>query len=38
MDVRPAGMKGKRYRKKYDCKTEATHYKKFVLTNFDDTD
>lgn len=38
VDVRPAGMKGKRYRKKFDRKTEATTYERFVITNFHDKD
>lgn len=38
VDVRPAGMKGKRYRKKFDRKTEAANYEKFVVTNFHDKD
>ncbi len=38
VDVRPAGMKGKRYRKRFDRKTEATNYERFVTTNFHDKD
>lgn len=36
VDVRPAGSNGKRYRKKFDRKTEASNYEKFVLTNYHD--
>ena len=38
VDVRPAGMKGKRFRKKFERKTEAVNYEKFVITNFHDKD
>ena len=36
VDVRPAGMKGKRFRKKFDRKTEAANYEKFIITNCHD--
>lgn len=38
VDVRPAGMKGKRFRKKFERKTEAINYERFVVTNYNDKD